>query len=141
MFQPFPCIKEKNMQDIPRKGYLCAIQLPKLEIAKTRSIYYRMPGTSTPEEIFDYFAGEIFEVSHGETQAFLLKTSFLSGMTPLMAEKLTGISTAEEILVTLNRNHYFTTQSRPGYPAFTSLKRDCISSGRTGKRQRHGKRR
>jgi len=61
-----------------------------------------------PIGLFDYFKGEIFEKRDRVTQEFLLKTSFLHRMTPLMAEKMTGMSKAGLILSELNRDNYFT---------------------------------
>ena len=45
----------------------------------------------TPEVVFDYLAGEVFERIDDQTKTFLLKTAFLPGMTAPMAESLTGI--------------------------------------------------
>ncbi len=61
----------------------------------------------TPEEIFDYFAGEIFDGIDGAVQDFLLRTAFLTHITPSMAKELTGIRGAEGILANLSRNNYF----------------------------------
>ena len=60
------------------------------------------------KEVFDYFGMEIFQKINKETQEFLLKTAFLPTMTVRVAEKLTGISTSEQILSDLGENHYFT---------------------------------
>ncbi len=60
------------------------------------------------QEVFDYFAGELFEKAEGEMQKFLLATAFLPSMTALMAEKLSGIAAAEKLLSYLYRNHFFT---------------------------------
>lgn len=71
------------------------------------------PGTESPadityDKVFDYFAGEIFNKSDKEVQAFLLKTAFLPRLTVPLAEKLTGFGNAGRILSALNRQHYFT---------------------------------
>ena len=65
-------------------------------------------GEASPEEIFAYFASEIFGKTDRDIQDFLLKTSFLPKMTPKMAEELTGLSSAARILSGLSRTHYFT---------------------------------
>jgi ATP/maltotriose-dependent transcriptional regulator MalT/DNA-binding SARP family transcriptional activator len=62
----------------------------------------------TPAEVFNYFAGEIFERTDIKTRDFLLKTSFLSNINTKMAEKLTGLGRAGHILSDLNRDNYFT---------------------------------
>ncbi|HWR72744.1 MAG TPA: BTAD domain-containing putative transcriptional regulator, partial [Nitrospirota bacterium] len=66
------------------------------------------PHKLSPEAVFDYFAGEIFDKTEAETREFLLKTAFLPKMTPLMAEKLTGTGNAGHILSALNRRQFFT---------------------------------
>ena len=81
-----------------------------VEIAKTKDIGRPILKELTPQEIFDYFANEVFEKTDKQTQTFLLKTAFLPRMTAHMAEKLTGISNSERILSDLNKKHYFTTQ-------------------------------
>jgi LuxR family maltose regulon positive regulatory protein len=62
----------------------------------------------TPKEVFDYFASEIFEDADSEVQQFLLSTSIFPRMTSQMAERLTGVDRAEQILSSMNRNHCFT---------------------------------
>jgi ATP/maltotriose-dependent transcriptional regulator MalT/DNA-binding SARP family transcriptional activator len=64
--------------------------------------------TDVTDEIFRYFAGEIFNKASKDTQEFLLKTSFFKRMSPPMAEALTGHSQAEQILSNLSQKHYFT---------------------------------
>jgi LuxR family transcriptional regulator, maltose regulon positive regulatory protein len=60
------------------------------------------------EEIFGYFASELFDRSSIENRAFLLETSFLSKMDARMAEALTGNANARRIFSDLNRRNYFT---------------------------------
>ncbi|MBW1804437.1 MAG: hypothetical protein JRJ85_27350 [Deltaproteobacteria bacterium] len=62
----------------------------------------------TPEEVFDFFASEVFENADPAIQEFLLTTAVLPGMTSRMARELTGSHRADEILSGLNRNHLFT---------------------------------
>ena len=62
----------------------------------------------TLKEVFDYFASEIFEDADREVQEFLLSTSIFPRMTTHMAERLTGVDRAEQILSSMNRNHCFT---------------------------------
>ncbi|MBI2472586.1 MAG: hypothetical protein HYV59_15335 [Planctomycetes bacterium] len=81
-----------------------------VETAKTKDIGRLILKELTPQEIFDYFASEVFEKTDNQTQTFLLKTAFLPRMTVFMAEKLTGVNNAEQILSDLSKEHYFTTQ-------------------------------
>lgn len=67
------------------------------------------------EQIFNYFAGEIFEKTDKTTQDVLLKTSFLNKIESAAAEKLTGIATAGQILGKLCRDQYFTQKHARGY--------------------------
>jgi DNA-binding SARP family transcriptional activator len=67
-----------------------------------------LPRADVPDEIFHYFAGEIFNETNRETQDFLLKSAFLPRMTPPMAEALTGHSQAKQILSDLSQKNYFT---------------------------------
>lgn len=89
-----------------------------LEMAKIKNIDHQLLEKLTPKEIFEYFAGEIFDKTDKETQDFLLKTALLSKMTAPMAEKLTGIIKSGEILSDLHRNHYFTERSFSIEPSY-----------------------
>ncbi|OGP55444.1 MAG: hypothetical protein A2Y65_02360 [Deltaproteobacteria bacterium RBG_13_52_11] len=60
------------------------------------------------EEIFDYFASEIFDKTDPRNRTFLCKTAFLPYMTARMAEKLTGIPEADHVFSLLSRMNYFT---------------------------------
>jgi LuxR family maltose regulon positive regulatory protein len=66
-----------------------------------------------PQEILDYFAGEILEDLDEEMHSFLLKSAHLSRMTPRMTAQLTGHRRAGKILASLNRHNYFT-EAYPG---------------------------
>lgn len=70
---------------------------------------------STPQLVFDYLAGEIFQKSDGRTQELLLNTAYLSQMTAAMAEELTGHDDGGALLAHLYQNNYFVSlkQARP----------------------------
>ena len=57
--------------------------------------------------VFDYFAGEIFSKTDKETQELLLKTAFPLRITAQIAEQLTGLKQASQILTDLNKRNYF----------------------------------
>lgn len=59
------------------------------------------------ENIFNYFATEIFKKADEKIQDFLLKSAFLPDMTPAMARELTGYKNSEIILSGLNKKNYF----------------------------------
>jgi ATP/maltotriose-dependent transcriptional regulator MalT/DNA-binding SARP family transcriptional activator len=72
----------------------------------------------TPEDIFDYFATEIFRKSDPQEQAFLLATAFLPSMTAQTAEAFTGNTSAGKILCSLNERNYFTERHLKDRPIF-----------------------
>lgn len=79
-------------------------------------------------EIFDYFADEIFEKADEDIQSFLLTTSFLPKMNPRMAEQVSGDREAGRKLAYLSRNHYFTERRSLALPVYQyhSLFRDFL---------------
>jgi LuxR family transcriptional regulator, maltose regulon positive regulatory protein len=79
-----------------------------LEMAKIEDVEPQKAGKARPQEIFDYFASEIFDRTEKEVQEFLLKTSLLPKMTTRMAEELSGLSSASRLLSMLSQNNYFT---------------------------------
>jgi len=79
-----------------------------LEMAKIKDIGYQLKDKFIPEEIFDYFANEIFNKTDTETQNFLLKTAFLPQISPQVAKELTDNPQADRILFDLNQKNYFT---------------------------------
>ena len=79
-----------------------------LERAEREEVAAEKIDQLAPEDIFDYFASEIFDRTDPEIQGFLLRTAFLPKMSVKMAEELTGLSSAGRILSALNRNNYFT---------------------------------
>lgn len=83
-----------------------------------------------PEEVFEYFAGEVFEGFEEEAQSFLLSSAFLPKMTASMAEAITGNRRAGSTLSYLNRNNYFTELHRNPEPiyAYHPLFRDFLLS-------------
>ena len=87
-------------------------------------------GLRTPEEIVDYFGGEVFGQIDPDTQSFLLASSFLPHMTAEMAQRLTGYARAGEILSALCRNNMFTQARGHGDPVyeFHSLFREFLLS-------------
>ena len=70
---------------------------------------FQPPGYLPREEIFDYFATELFDRSSPDVRDFLLKTSFFPKMSGRTAEELSGNRRASRILNDLNRKNYFTT--------------------------------
>ncbi|HUL31683.1 MAG TPA: AAA family ATPase, partial [Thermodesulfobacteriota bacterium] len=88
-----------------------------LESLKT-GIEPHLLGKLTQRQIVDYFGNELFSKIEKEMQDFLLHTAFLPRMTAKMAEKLTGLSSADRILSTLNRDNYFTEKHYSAEPFY-----------------------
>jgi LuxR family transcriptional regulator, maltose regulon positive regulatory protein len=86
---------------------------------------------STPQLVFDYLAGEIFQKSDSRTQELLLTTPYLSQMTAAMAEELTGHEDAGAILAHLYQNNYFVSlkqaQPEPVYQYHPLLREFLLS--------------
>jgi LuxR family maltose regulon positive regulatory protein len=92
-----------------------------------------------PFEIFDYFAGELFDKMDETTRNFLLTTSFFSRMTVPMAEDLTGLSDAGRILSSMRRNNIFTERFFASIPTYQyhSLFRKFLITRATDTFDRH----
>ena len=80
-----------------------------LESMRVEGLDFQPPGDLPREEIFGYFASELFDRSSQEIKNFLIKTSFLPKMSGHTAEELTGNRRASRILSDLNRKNFFTT--------------------------------
>lgn len=94
-------------------GLILMLEQPKLEDIPLQSL-----NEYTPQEIIDYFAGEIFQKGDATVQDFLLKTSFLPRMTIKMAEEMSDSRRAGQYLSHMSQNNNFTTcyiQPEPVY--------------------------
>jgi ATP/maltotriose-dependent transcriptional regulator MalT/DNA-binding SARP family transcriptional activator len=83
-----------------------------LDQAITQDSLAAAPDMSTPQLVFDYLAGEIFQNSDTRTREFLLRTAYPAQMTADMAQALTGQEDAGEVLDGMFRNNYFITLRR-----------------------------
>ena len=79
------------------------------KLIKREAFDPQLLNTVGSEQVFDYFANELFDKRANEvTRDFLLKTAILPKITPSVAERLTGNRDAGQILSELNRRNYFT---------------------------------
>lgn len=84
-----------------------------------------------PEEIFHYFAKEVFARIDEGTRDFLMQTAFLPSFTSEMADRLTGSHHSRRLLAKLMRNNHFTEKRhQPGlnyqyHPLFRTFLRGC----------------
>jgi LuxR family maltose regulon positive regulatory protein len=102
-------VTDETIQYLHKKtdGWVAGLVLM-LEGIKRDNIEYRLSERLSSENLFDYFAYEIFQKVDKDIQEFLLKTAFLPTMTKKMAEQLIGIHGSAEILNKLSQEHYFT---------------------------------
>jgi ATP/maltotriose-dependent transcriptional regulator MalT/DNA-binding SARP family transcriptional activator len=78
-----------------------------LEHAKISGRIADLPGDATPQVVFDYLAGEIFDRFEPQVQAFLLRVACLPRMTAEVAAALSGEAKAGRMLLNLALNDYF----------------------------------
>ena len=114
-----------------------------LEKAGSAGAMPRKSPRRAPQEIFDYFAREIFDSLGEAARSFLLQTAHLPRMTADMATKLTGVRHAHNILGYLNRGNYFT-EVRPDdvpvyeyHPLFREFLKSRAAEAYPAKRLRH----
>lgn len=78
-----------------------------IENSRKQGVEYQQLDTLTKDDIFPYFATEIFLKTDLAIRDFLLWTSFLPSMTSEMAESLTGVQKAGGILQGLYDHNFF----------------------------------
>lgn len=94
-------------------GWVAALVLMVEALKKEHLKHPYLKKAHTYNEIFDYFASEVFDRADPEIQDFLLKTSLLPSMTVKMASAITRSKDSAEILSSLYQKNYFITR-RPG---------------------------
>jgi ATP/maltotriose-dependent transcriptional regulator MalT len=88
------------------RGWAAGVVLM-LEHRKLSGRMAELPGDATPQLIFDYLGGEIFDRFEAETRQFLLRIACLPRMTAELAQALSGEEKAARLLLNLALNHYF----------------------------------
>ncbi|TAN55897.1 MAG: hypothetical protein EPN19_02015 [Betaproteobacteria bacterium] len=81
-----------------------------LEHSKLSGRLADLPGGATPQVVFDYLAGEIFERFEPKTREFLLRIACLPRMSADIAQRLSGEPKAARMLLNLARNNYFVSE-------------------------------
>lgn len=79
-----------------------------LERLRISGYTYQIPVDLPRNEIFDYYASEMFDSRSMEERMFLMKTAFLPAMNIQMAKQLTGNIRASRIFADLSHKNYFT---------------------------------
>ncbi|HUF19865.1 MAG TPA: hypothetical protein VMP00_03835, partial [Burkholderiales bacterium] len=75
-------------------------------------------GPDSLQDVFAYFAGQLFERSDAETQRMLLHLSYPPAVPASMAEALTGNAAAPRLLDQLYRRHLFTDRRKAAEPVY-----------------------
>ncbi|MGH8728817.1 MAG: BTAD domain-containing putative transcriptional regulator [Burkholderiales bacterium] len=78
------------------------------------------------QNVFDYFAGEIFQNTDRKTQDFLMETAFLPSVSAVIAEELTAHRDANQILADLAAKNYFTLRDAKGAYHYHALFREFL---------------
>ncbi len=101
-------VPDKTVRELHERasGWVAGLVLM-IETIKADFQGYQLLKNSSHDEIFDYFADEVFDKADPESQDFLLKTSVLPSITVKMAQGLTGSTRSAEILSSLYKKNYF----------------------------------
>ncbi|HEX7271271.1 MAG TPA: BTAD domain-containing putative transcriptional regulator [Casimicrobiaceae bacterium] len=78
-----------------------------LEHSKFSGRIAELPNDATPQVVFDYLGGEIFDRFDAHTREFLLRIACLPRMSAAVAAALANEPKAERLLVNLAQNDYF----------------------------------
>jgi len=91
------------------QGWAAAMVLM-LEHAKLAGRVAEPPQEATPQVVFDYLAGEIFDRFEPGTRRFLARVACLPRMTSSVAQELSGEPMAARLLINLAHNDYFVSE-------------------------------
>ncbi len=92
------------------EGWVTAIQLilQKISLSGESRVKETLNGyVASGEELFDYFAREVFEDQPGKVRGFLIKTAFLETMRPEICNQLLAIRNSRAMFGYLEKNHLF----------------------------------
>jgi LuxR family maltose regulon positive regulatory protein len=89
-----------------------------IESLKRGDTYHGVSLKLSRQEIFDYFASEIFDKLDTTLQQFLLRTAFLPKINAAIAGQLTDNQDSERILLNLSQSNYFTEQHLQTDPVY-----------------------
>lgn len=113
------------------QGWITAVQLIMQKIVMTGEpqVKETLNGyVASGEELFDYFAREVFEHQSMKVQDFMLHTSFLRTLTPRLCNRLLKIRSSGSVLRKLEREHAFIAQISAGVYVYHPLFRAFINS-------------
>jgi DNA-binding SARP family transcriptional activator len=86
--------------------------------ASTEGIEPQNLSRRATEEIFDYFAKELYDRMGARTRSILILTAFFPSLTGSMWKQMTGYGNASRILSYLSHRHYFIETITNGEPSF-----------------------
>jgi DNA-binding SARP family transcriptional activator len=125
-----------QISNVHRKagGWVAGIQLMLMQ-AETQKMNVDHMGHHTPEQVFNYFAHEIFRLIDPDRRKFLMTASILPVIHISIAEALTGLKRAEQILAELYRENFFTDKyvgketTYQFHPLFQEFLFRCLENG------------
>jgi ATP/maltotriose-dependent transcriptional regulator MalT len=89
-----------------------------LEQAKTKNALVADQSERSSEAIFQYLASEVMQGLPSNTQELLLKTSVLSDISVPLAQQLSNLPHAGQILMSLHEGCYFTERREGSEPSY-----------------------
>ncbi|MFI0415152.1 MAG: hypothetical protein ACH255_13555 [Candidatus Thiodiazotropha sp.] len=118
----FSGMQKDILQQLYKKtdGWVAGLHLM-LEHTQINSLQPYVVGESDPEQIFDYFAGEIFQYVDEDIQHSLMCSSFLPKMNESMARELTGHEQMGEILANRTGQNFFISRRHGTRPDCTPI--------------------
>lgn len=111
------------------QGWITAVQLilQKIAISGEHQAKETLNGyIASGEELFDYFAREVFEHQTEKIQNFMLQTSFMQPISSKVCNSILNIRTGSAMLKRLEREHTFISQTSPGIYMYHPLFRAFI---------------
>lgn len=109
-------IQEEDITRIAElsEGWVAVIQLILQKLSVTGGAQVRQTLNNyiaSGEDVFDYFAQEVFNNQSGKVCDFLMKTSILEYLNPRICNHILGIRGAEKIIAHLESEHIFVMRS------------------------------
>jgi len=112
------------------EGWITAIQLilQKISTSGEDKAKDTLNGyIASGEEIFNYFAGEVFENQSQDIQKFLIKTSILEYLNPEICDHTLDIENSDEMLSFLKNEHIFLSYFQESSYQYHPLFKDFLS--------------
>jgi LuxR family maltose regulon positive regulatory protein len=120
------------------EGWVTVIQLilqricatPEIQVKETLNKF-----VASGEDVFDYFAKEVFQNQPGAVRDFLVQTSILEYLNPYICDSILGIQGSEQIINRLETEHLFVLRTGDDvhyHPLFQEFLLKRLGENRTG---------